>query len=250
MFFVTFALLQAVKNRWQRSPVSTGNSVPIRKEALLKVLFGFGALTAAGYFVVSRFTSESSWVWLGPLLQFQPTHLVFYLAYFGLGFLAYSKEWFGGDNPSGRLLIWIPVSLLLAAGFLAAGKSIWSDPAASIGSSAFLLISFSLLRSFLCLSVLMAFTAFARRYGSSPSAFNRNLAANSYNIYLVHLVFMVMFQHILMVWPGGPPLVKVGIVFLVTLSISYGISRLIDRFPRGFAGFLICIFLLVMLASL
>jgi hypothetical protein len=58
-----------------------------------------------------------------------------------------------------------------------------------------------------------------------------------------------MFQHTVMVWPGGPPMAKAGIVFLLTLLLSYGISRLINRFPRGFAVFLLGLFALMAVAT-
>jgi hypothetical protein len=57
---------------------------------------------------------------------------------------------------------------------------------------------------------------------------NQRFAANSYNIYLVNLFFIVPFQNMLMIWPGGPARAKMVIVFLLFLPISYGISRLID----------------------
>jgi hypothetical protein len=190
-----------------------------------------------------------SWVTIDLLLQFQPTHLVFYSAYFALGFFAYSRQWFAGDGFPRRLSIWVPISLLLAMGFLCIGEGIFSNPLTSHQLFASLLIPFSLLRSFLCLAFLVVIIAFALQYGNRFSAFNRNLAANSYNVYLVHLVLVVMFQHTVMVWPGGPPMAKAGIVFLLTLLLSYGISRLINRFPRGFAVFLLGLFALMAVAT-
>jgi hypothetical protein len=53
----------------------------------------------------------------------------------------------------------------------------------------------------------------------------------------------------LMIWPGGPAIAKTVIVFLLVLPISYGISRLIDRFPRVFiAGFIVLFILLALVA--
>jgi uncharacterized membrane protein YiaA len=80
------------------------------------------------------------------------------------------------------------------------------------------------------------------------SVLNQALAANSYNICLSHIFFVTFFQDVLMVWPGGPAMVKAGIVFLVVLPISYGISRLIDRSPRGFVIGFIVLFLFAFIA--
>jgi len=249
VFFIVFALLYSAKKRWLRNPASSSNSEPARIRSILKVLFIFGVLTSAGYLIVSLFVPDMSWVRIDLLLQFQPTHLVFYMAYFALGFFAYSRQWFAGDEFPRGLSIWVPVGLLLTLGFLVMGQRIFSNPATPHQLSAGLLVPFSLLRSFFCLAFLVMFIAFALQYRSSHFPFNQNLAANSYNIYLIHLVFVVMFQDILMVWPGGPPMAKAGIVFLLALLVSYGISRLINRFPRGFAFFLLGLFILVVVAT-
>jgi len=42
---------------------------------------------------------------------------------------------------------------------------------------------------------------------------------------------------------------KAAIVFLLVLPISYGISRVIDRFPRGFVIFLLSLFILAIVAT-
>ncbi len=249
VFFIAFALLLSAKNRWLRNPASSSISEPVRMRPIIKVLSVAAALTSAGYLGVSLFIPDMSWVRIDLLLQFQPTHLVFYIAYFALGVFAYSRRWFAGDEFPRRLSIWVPISLLLTVGFLVTGQRIFSNPATSLDVSTALLAPFSLLRSFLCLAFLVVIIAVALRYGNRVSAFNRDLAANSYNIYLVHLVLVVMFQHTLMVWPGGPPMVKAGIVFLLALLISYGISRLINRFPRGFAVFLLGLFALMAVAT-
>jgi len=61
----------------------------------------------------------------------------------------------------------------------------------------------------------------------------RELAANSYNMYLVHYVFVMTIPLILSAWVGGPTLLEFGIVALTTILLSYGISRfLLKPFPR------------------
>ena len=98
------------------------------------------------------------------------------------------------------------------------------------------------------MAFLVIFIAYARRYWNSPSKLNQAIAANSYNIYLSHIFFVTFLQDVLMVWPGGPAMVKAGIIFLVVLPISYGISRLIDRFPRGFVIGFIVLFIFAFIA--
>ena len=80
------------------------------------------------------------------------------------------------------------------------------------------------MRSFLCLAFLVVLTSCAILYRNRPSSLNQALAAHSYNIYLAHVIFVMPFQDILMVWQGGPVLVKIGIVSLLAILISYGIT--------------------------
>jgi hypothetical protein len=192
---------------------------------------------------------EMSWLTIDLLLQFQPTSLILYITCFILGVVASSREWFAGDEFPQRLFIWVLTGLLLTAGFFIIGRVVFAHPATSDQLSSVLLLAFSFIRTLLCLAVLVILIAYARRYWNRPSGLNQALAANSYNIYLVHIFFVTALQDILMVWPGGPAMVKAAIVFLVALPISYGISRLIDRFPRGFAIGLFAIFIFVLIAK-
>lgn len=248
-FFIAFAFLYGVKNRWLENATRSFRSEPARMRSIFKVLLAVGVLTSGAYFIVSLSMPDMSWVTIDLLLQFQPTHLVLYIATFALGILAYSRQWFVGDEFPRQLSVWIPVSLLLTLVFLMIGEGIFSRSPTSHQLSAVLLVFFSLVRSFLCLAMLVMFTALALRYWNRSSPYNRSLAANAYNIYLVHLVFVISFQNILMAWPGGPPMIKAGIVFLFALLISYGISRLIDRFPRAFVILLLGLFALISVAT-
>jgi membrane-bound acyltransferase YfiQ involved in biofilm formation len=169
---------------------------------------------------------EMSWLTIDLLLQFQPTSLILYITCFILGVVASSREWFAGDEFPQRLFIWVLTGLLLTAGFFIIGRVVFAHPATSDQLSSVLLLAFSFIRTLLCLAVLVILIAYARRYWNRPSGLNQALAANSYNIYLVHIFFVTALQDILMVWPGGPAMVKAAIVFLVALPISYGISRL------------------------
>ncbi len=59
---------------------------------------------------------------------------------------------------------------------------------------------------------------------------------------------MVFLQEGLTTWQEGPAMAKAAIVFLVALPTSYGISRLINRFPRGFVIGFIVLFIFALIA--
>jgi len=239
-FFIALGLFQAVKNRRPRPVEGSTTKDPASNKSILGALFVVAVLTTLGYFVVILLTPDMSWITIDLLWQFQPASLVSYIACFGLGYFAYSRQWFMGDEFPRRLFIWVPIGVLLTAGFFIIGQEIFAHPLTSNELAPGLLLAFSFIRTLVCLAFLVIFIAYARKYWNRPSRLNQALAANSYNIYLSHIFFVTFFQDVLMVWPGGPAMVKAGIVFLVVLPISYGISRLIDRFPRGFViGFIV-----------
>jgi hypothetical protein len=248
-FFTTFGFFHAVRSITPKpsSGVSPNNE-PASKKSILKVLLLAGLLGSACYFVITLITPDMSWVTIDLLWQFQPGSLVLYIMCFALGVSAYSRQWFVGNRFPGRLTIWVPITLLLIVAFFLVGRDVFAHPLDSNFLPLGLLLAFSVIRTFLCLAFLVIIVAYADIYWNRPSASNQKLAANSYNIYLAHLFFIVPFQNMLMIWPGGPAMAKVAIVFLLVLPISYGISRLIDRFPRGIViGFLI-LFVLVAIA--
>jgi glucan biosynthesis protein C len=245
LIMVVFAFLYTVHRRWKKKDAQATKSLPVLEALLL-----FGLLTVMAYFVATLFIPDELWVMVNLLVQFQPTRMILYVAYFGLGVYAASQKWFADGQPPGRLGIWLPVSVLLSIAFLIVGQAVFANPDTSHHLPAGLLLAFALIRSFLCLSVLIVFMSYAIKYWNRPSPFNQRLAASSYIIYLTHITFIVPLQRALMMWSGGPALIKAGIIFFLGLAISYGASLLIRRFSRVTALALVGLALLVAAVTL
>jgi glucan biosynthesis protein C len=244
-FFLVFVLFHVIKEKVDGSSGAFGIREPASYGSILWVLLVTAALTSLASFVVILLTPYLSWLTVDLLLQFQPINLALYIASFYLGVFAYSRRWFAGNEFPQRLSLWIPLGMLLTLGFFLVGRDVFIHHQDSHWLSLGLLLVFSSIRSSLCLALLVIFIAYARKFRSRPSPLNQKLSANSYNIYLVHIFFVVFLQDVLMIWPGGPPMAKAGIVFFLALLISYGMSRLIDRFPRVFVGGFIVLFILL-----
>lgn len=244
-FFLVFVLFHVIKEKVGGSSGEFGIREPASYGSILWALLITAALTSMASFIVILLTPYLSWLTVDLLLQFQPINLALYIASFYLGVFAYSRRWFTGNEFPQHLSLWIPVGILLTLGFFLVGRDIFIHHQDSHLLSPGLLFGFSAIRSSLCLALLVIFIAYARKFWNRPSPLNHKLSENSYNIYLVHIFFVVFLQDVLMIWPGGPPMVKAAIIFLLVLLISYGISRLIDRFPRVFvAGFIVLFILL------
>ena len=168
------------------------------------------------------------WYSLANLVQFEAAKLAFYVPYFGLGVYAYSRKWFASGKDL-RPWVWGLICLLLMVINMLVGRSMTRAAEPSIG----LQMAFVVLYPLWTLSFLGAFIALASRRWNHATPLDRELAANSYNMYLVHYVFVMTLPLLLSAWIGGPALVKFGIVALSTVLLSYGISRYVIRpYPR------------------
>ncbi len=248
-FFILWGGVYQLATTIRGTSGSPASSAPASAASILRGLLIFGGLVAAVYFVTLRLFPDASWAELNLLLEFQPTRLLWYAAYFALGLYACARQWFARAAFPGRPAVWGLGCLVLGLGYLGVGQGVFTHPADSQTLSPALLAAFALVRSFFGLAGLGLLAAFALRYANRPLGLNQELAAHSFNIYLVHLFPLVILQDMLEIWPGGPILVKVGLEYGVTLLVSYGASRLIHRFPRGFAAGLVGLFALVTLMA-
>jgi peptidoglycan/LPS O-acetylase OafA/YrhL len=243
--FILFALVHMAMRQWR-----SGAALPAVRKAtsgtsVLVTLMLFGVLTSAGSFVSLLLFPDTSWFTLGIFLQFEPTRLVLLVGYFALGVYAQSQGWFADGKPLGSIALWGTLSAVLTVMYLVAGQPLFADPAGTPHLPAGFLLVFACIRSFLILSLLVVLVSVGVSYWNRSSEVDRQLSATSYNIYLTHFWFVVILQESLLAWTGGPVLIKVAIVFLAALALSFAISRwVIGRYPRAFAAALLGLFVL------
>jgi glucans biosynthesis protein C len=248
LFFIGFVAIYRIMNgRGERPECGRSMKPPASHGSILVSLFSATIVTALAYFSVILVVPDMSWATIDLLLQFQPAGLVVYVASFAVGCLAYTRQWFANKDFLRRFSVWFPLVVLLTAGFFIIGHDVFAHPLTSQELAPGLLLAFSFTRTVLCLAILMALIAYVRSRKGQPSALTWRLADSSYYIYLVHIFFVVFVQHVLMIWPAGPPMAKVGITFFVVLPISYGISRLMACFPRAFVAGFVALFVVVIL---
>ena len=242
-FFLLFALVFALTHRRRirkiipaERKVTSGNSV-------LVALVIFGLLTSVGYFIFLLLFPDSSWFTLQMFLEFQVTRLVPYAAYFAFGAYAQSRGWFTDGKTLDSLVLWGPISAVLAGAYLVVGQPVFANTAGTANLPVGLLLVFAFLRSFLVLSLLVVLVSVGARYWNTASSLDRQLSATSYNIYLTHYWFAVAIQAALLTWVGGPVLTKVAIVSAGALALSFAISRwVLARHSRAFAWVILALF--------
>lgn len=244
LFFVFFWLLSSAWERWgwilKRPVQEKKNSNRLNYHVLAWV-----GLLSILLFALVKFTLSSpanpfdfGWISLGNLLQFETAKLAFYIPCFCLGIYTYSKKWFTNGKDLGQPWIWGLICFFLMAVNMAIGRNMTREVEPSIGLKS----AFVVLYPLWTLSFLYMFTAFASRRWKRATPLSRELAANSYNMYLVHYVFVMTLPLLLGNWIEGPGLIKFGIVALATILLSYTFSKyIISRYPWSVMIGLICL---------
>jgi glucan biosynthesis protein C len=231
IFFLAFILLYKARETWahrsrgaMQGDTQSGRSIypALAVVGLLSVL-----LFALAKFITSSLDDPLDVVWfsLGNVVQFEAAKLAFYIPYFGLGVYAYSHKWFVSANKLGQPWAWGVGCLLLTALTMLAARSMTRAAEPSLG----LQVALAVLQPLWTLSLLVVFLVSAARHWNRSTPLNRTLAANSYHMYLVHYLFVLTLPMVLSGWTSGAALVKFGIVVLLTIVLSYGVSRYIAR---------------------
>ena len=248
-FFLLFALIYALARRWRGGSIFPAARKSTSGHSVLVALGVFGLLTSAAYFILLFFIPDSSWFTLYMFLEFQVTRLVPFAGYFAFGVYAQSRGWFADGRPLGSLTLWGALSAVLAVVYLVFGQPMFVNTAGTANLTVGYLLVFAFLRSFLLLSLLVISVSFGVRYWNYASGLNRQLAAASYNIYLVHFFIVVALQAALLRWIGGPVPVKIAIVFLAALTVSFAFSRwVLARHSRAFVIVIMALFVFCLVA--
>jgi glucan biosynthesis protein C len=244
VLFVAFALVYAATPRWWSGTILRVSDPPSPGKSVYLALVTFGLLTSAGYFILLLLFPDSSWFTLHMFLELQVTRLIPYVGCFALGTYAQSRGWFTDGKPLASLALWGAVSAGLAVAYLVVGQPVFADTLGTSNLSVGFLLVFAFIRSFLVVSLIVVMVSFGVRYWSHASRLDRNLAAASYDIYLVHYFIVVALQMALLKWIGGPVPAKVAIIFLGALALSVAISRwVLERHSRAFVVAVLALFL-------
>ncbi len=210
-FFIIYSILRKswifISKRFRRS--RTANKT--HPKPSFKILLIFGVITSLGYFISIQLFPMGYWFNCWNIIIFQPTKLLLYIAYFLFGIYGFSNNWFLGNNHFRFSMIWALLSILFFAGLILTVEGAIKQQSLVIS------LLFSAARSFLCLAILISSISFASCYWNKTAMTKLNMSANSYNIYIVHLPIVVLFQYLftnLELFCKGAVWIKFGFVFL------------------------------------
>lgn len=244
LFFIVFALLHDAKKRWlpNQSPSAKPKAPTMRSILLLLSLVSI--LTALiTFFIYGIFhgnPNRDPWIIVANLIQFQASRIVLYISCFSVGIYACHKKWFLNGKTPGHFIFWT----ILSTGLMYCQVKVM---AFLIGNFSFgLALGWVLMRTLLVFTIVLALISFGIKHWNSPSKFSRQLAANSYNIYLLHMLFVIVVQLLLLKWYGISIFIKFGIAALSTIILSYLISQYAIRpFPKLSVAGMIALFVLL-----
>ena len=244
IFFLVFALSHSIKNKlaskngdlYKHLPPESKSQTTLaernrghssyktRDRFSWLIIIGVGIICSLSYFVINSYMPFERWAIIFNIIQFQSPRLIIYISYFCLGVYAYTQQWFLKNNPPGKLMLWGSISVVLLCIYMSL------QPEANRPS---ITLFFSFIRYFLCLSILFSMTILASRYLAKPSKTHEFLARNSFYVYLVHMLLVVLAQLFFKQFTSLNTLIKFCGVAIISVTGSYLLSCfLLKPFPR------------------
>jgi len=249
-FFLIFSILYGLKKKWFDSATQPSNPVPATALSTAKVLFAVGIFTFIGSsilifstMILSDASNPESWITLGNFVQFRISRIFLHITYFTMGIFAYKRRWIQRGRFPGhpKAIIFFFITTLIAFFTFRELMINGSDSMQEVYMGGFWLCL-----NLFTISSLSFFMLVASAYWNQPTAINRNLSTNSYNIYLSHYPFVFLFQLILFAVPGISPLIKFTIVSTLAISFSYLTSQFLIRpYPRFTIAVIVALFFIM-----
>jgi peptidoglycan/LPS O-acetylase OafA/YrhL len=189
--------------------------------------------SAFAYIPVAGIYKPWDWLQFG-IFAFQPAfalqYVVFFFAGVAVGAQGVERGLFAADGPLARhwvhwlvgmpvgFLLWIvPTALVVTAtGPVPAGLQVVAD------------LGFVLSSATACFGLAAVFS----RFGARPWPVFDRLSANAYGIYLVHYLYVIWLQYLLLALPLFA-IAKAAIVLTASLALSWATSAAVSSFPVG-----------------
>jgi len=244
VFFILFAFLHDAKKRWITKELANAKSEIQTTKSILLVLTLVSFLTAVITFLIYGIfhgtPDKDPWITVASLIQFQASKIILYISCFSLGVYAFAKNWLKNGKTPGHYIFWASLSIGLMYCQVKVLTILRTD--FSIG----LALGWVLIYTFLVFAILLALISFGINHWHNPSKVSRQLSANSYNIYLLHMVFVVVIQLFLLEWVSISIFIKFGLVALSSILFSYLISQYAIRpFPKISVAGMIFLFVIL-----
>ena len=248
LFFFVFSAIYSLNRSWFNS---INQPVPPEGPSVLstlKILVVVGFLTffcsfimiGTMFFLAPKLSNPEPFFTLGNVIQFRPSRLFLFIIYFTFGILTFKNKWIERGKFPGHFPTWLISFVVILIAFFYARNLMLNGPE---DLKKFFGPVFFFFLNFLTISTLGLSASLALKYWNRPTAVNQNLASNSYNMYLAHYLFVIVFQLVLFTVQGMPGLLKFGIVSVLSIMCAYIVCQfMLKPFPRFSAVLVISLF--------
>ncbi len=239
-FFLIFATLYWIIEKITEVSIKQQDADSPKYNLIIMILFG--CIGGIGYFVANFFYLDKDWLSIGNIIVFRPTRVSIYIAFFTMGIYAYLKHWFSKIPLPGKILPYAISLVLLFFPLVALVVQV------HVHNSSSLLIHFAhgFIRSFFCISALCLLINIEYSHFNKFSRINQKLAENSYNIYLLHFVIVVLFQLFFLRFTEMPVSFKFVAVTLFSWAVCFIVSNyFLKPYPKIFVASMITLFFIL-----
>jgi glucans biosynthesis protein C len=201
-----------------------------------RYFIALAAISALAYLPFAAIFKPWDWSQIGPF-AFQPSRLLHYVVYFfaGLGIGARGIDhWLLRSNGmlSRRWAYWSILAIVTFVSWMLVTAVTMDTAPLGIGPLPHLEVVANLLFVLSGASACFAFAALFLRFAGKSWAIAKNLSVNAYGIYLVHYLFVVWLQYLL-IGIALSAVAKAFLVFTGALLLSWGVVTAFGRAPSG-----------------
>jgi peptidoglycan/LPS O-acetylase OafA/YrhL len=221
ILLLLFALLAVLVNgeaRWQHVERRTA-------QPTWSLFVKFWAAMALWFFICSVTLPTDSWIVSMKLFVFQPTRLLLYAGYFGLGVYADRTGWLRDNGYRPAIHQWMPIALATGFAYLAFRLSMPGE------NNLYLLALQAAMFNAFCLSGLMASLALFYRLFDRPHRLSSSLARNTFGIYYVHPLILYPATYVAL-FVEIPIFIEAALLIVFTTTVAWAFSALVlTRWP-------------------
>ncbi len=201
--------------------------LPISKPGI-KLFLGFVTLTyicTVGAYYYAQGNNDL-WIFIWPIMVFQPTRIAFYPLYFFLGAYAWRHQWFVEGGYKADPVKWLPAFIVTGIAYVF--YCLFGAPMAT-SMDQFIIIKSAIHVLFLMCAVFGLLALFQSQLDFT-NKFLGELAANSYNMYYTHmgLVMLIAWYFVQFGWS---PYIKYVLVCVLSLLASYITGKILMILP-------------------
>lgn len=177
-----------------------------------------GLIMGVGSYFIRKVSPQDSWIMVP--LKIEPAHYLQYIMMFAAGVLACRFDWLR-KMSNGTGVVSLLLGAVLAAGMYSLGDNSWSG---------FVWDWYGVYESLLCVFISFGLIWLFREVFSMSSGFMKWCAAQSYGVYVFHLLIMLGIQYVTDgIWMGA--FGKFVFVAVSTAAVSYVLTWLVRMIP-------------------